>query len=48
MHYPFISKDMISKIENNKDAYNNNKRIADSKVLSSAKIYYYKGLLWAY
>lgn len=42
VHYPFVSHEMLQNIENNKARFNNNKIIAKSKILSQAKIIYYK------
>ncbi|KAL7713373.1 GDP-Man:Man(3)GlcNAc(2)-PP-Dol alpha-1 [Entamoeba marina] len=41
-HYPTISTDMLSVVENRETAINNNQTIAKSNILSSIKIYYYK------
>lgn len=48
VHYPFISSDMVRRVEVKDNKFNNSKRIADSKILSTLKIYYYKLLLWFY
>lgn len=47
-HYPFISSDMISKVQSNQTSFNNRGFIASSKVFSALKYFYYLGLTQAY
>ncbi|ELP88995.1 glycosyl transferase, putative [Entamoeba invadens IP1] len=41
-HYPTISSDMLSVVENRETAINNNETVARSPLLSTIKLYYYK------
>ncbi|KYR02230.1 glycosyltransferase [Tieghemostelium lacteum] len=42
IHYPTISTDMLSKVSNSTESYNNNESISKSKFKTSAKLIYYK------
>ena len=48
VHYPTISTDMLSLVERRETAYNNRAIISKSRVLSSAKLVYYRFLAAAY
>lgn len=41
-HYPFISTDMLHLVEERKSSYNNDEKVAKSKILSTIKIIYYR------
>lgn len=41
IHYPFISTDMLNFVKSSNIGYNNNERIAKSKLLTSLKVIYY-------
>jgi len=40
-HYPFISSDMLAKVQSNQASFNNNAAIASSAVFSKLKVVYY-------
>ena len=42
VHYPTISTDMLSVVENQNQTFNNRPIIAKSKLLTYFKLYYYK------
>ena len=48
VHYPFISYDMLDCVVKKEKKFNNNTRIADSKILSRIKIWYYRTLIFLY
>ncbi|EAX92632.1 glycosyl transferase, group 1 family protein [Trichomonas vaginalis G3] len=48
IHYPFISTDMLKAVSSGNDQYNNNQKIAKSKVLTSIKIIYYRIIAFIY
>lgn len=48
IHYPTISTDMLKKVENRNQAFNNRPVIANNKILSQLKVYYYYLFSWAY
>jgi len=48
IHYPTISTDMLKKVKNRGDSFNNDSRIAKSTILTNAKLVYYKLFAWAY
>ncbi|KAK7461905.1 asparagine-linked glycosylation protein, variant 2 [Stygiomarasmius scandens] len=48
VHYPIIHGDMVARVKNRKKWHTNTGRIANSEVLSSGKILYYRFLLFYY
>ena len=48
VHYPFISSDMLDCVVKKEKKFNNKSRIADSKILSWVKIWYYRTLIFLY
>ena len=47
-HYPTISRDMLQRVLERRPQYNNDEAIAQSLVLSRAKLLYYRVFAWAY
>lgn len=47
-HYPFISSDMVGKVQRNVQDYNNSAAISQSSLKSSLKLLYYKLILVVY
>ncbi|KAJ3315948.1 hypothetical protein HDV04_000155 [Boothiomyces sp. JEL0838] len=41
VHYPTISSDMLKRVRNREDAFNNSSTISNSKFLSTLKLWYY-------
>ncbi|KAF5367020.1 hypothetical protein D9758_003860 [Tetrapyrgos nigripes] len=48
VHYPIIHEDMVSRVKSRKQWHTNTGRIANSEMLSSGKILYYRFLLYYY
>jgi len=48
VHYPFISYDMLDCVVKKEKKFNNNDRIANNKILSRVKIWYYRTLIFLY
>ena len=48
IHYPFISTNMLERVTSGQNNYNNNERIAKSKLLTNIKLIYYRILAWIY
>ena len=48
VHYPTISSDMLGKVQKRVIAFNNNSIVANSNILSSFKLIYYRGFSWLY
>lgn len=48
VHYPFISFDMLDCVVKKEKKFNNTGRIADSKLLSWVKVWYYRTLIFLY
>ncbi|XP_062513985.1 GDP-Man:Man(3)GlcNAc(2)-PP-Dol alpha-1,2-mannosyltransferase-like [Corticium candelabrum] len=48
VHYPTVSTDMLSQVQRRQPGYNNNKMIAQSGILSYAKVLYYKMFAFLY
>jgi alpha-1,2-mannosyltransferase len=48
IHYPVISTDMIERVANRNEAFNNTSSVARSRVLTEAKLLYYRCFAWAY
>lgn len=48
VHYPFISVDMISRVESGAQMYNNSNAISKNVILTRLKIEYYRFILRAY
>lgn len=48
VHYPTISSDMLSRVRSRNQLYNNRPGISNSRMLSTAKILYYRLLAWVY
>ncbi|KFD63022.1 hypothetical protein M514_05118 [Trichuris suis] len=48
IHYPTISTDMLQMVAEQRPSYNNDERVANVKVLTQAKLLYYKALAWNY
>ncbi|CAD7938296.1 unnamed protein product [Amoebophrya sp. A25] len=48
VHYPTMSYDMISRVSNNVQMYNNQRWIAKSRILTQVKLFYYHTFLYIY
>ena len=48
VHYPTISTDMLKRVANRTAAYNNASVVAESSLLSTIKLYYYRAFAWLY
>ena len=48
VHYPTISSDMLGRVEQRVAAFNNNTIVANSNILSSIKLVYYRGFSLLY
>jgi alpha-1,2-mannosyltransferase len=48
VHYPFISEDMIQKVRDQRQDFNNSGLISKSPILSKAKLIYYQVVLQVY
>lgn len=48
INYPFVSYEMVDCVVKKEKKFNNSSRIANSKLLSSGKIWYYRFLIYLY